>query len=83
VQMTTNQEKAARKYRTPDVRGDGSVARVSRCLPTVIVALFPTLADALRAAGSGKKCSEWGCRGEHTTEYLDDDSVRDVFPWQD
>lgn len=81
--MTPNQERARRIYRTTEVRGDGGVVRISRCLPVPVVVLFPTLDAAEQAAAKGKKCSEWGCRGLHATEYLDDERVPDLFPWSD
>jgi len=79
--LTPNQVRARRQYRTQNVRGEGAVCRVSRCLPGApVVVLFPTIEAAERVAASGKKCSEWGCRGLHSTEELE---VIDAFPWRD
>jgi hypothetical protein len=78
--ISPNQQRARRQYRTDQIAGDGPWARVSRCLPVIMVRLFMSRADADAAAASGKKCSEWGCRGLHTTEELD---VEDIAPWAD
>jgi hypothetical protein len=76
--ITPNQLRARKQYRTDNVSGEGTWCRVSRCLPVTTVRLFATAAECERVATLGKKCSQWGCRGVHSTEELE---VVDAFPW--